>query len=171
MEGGNMLNSNGVCGNLTIHICSLCLNNRPRSRLYLKPSNEIDSKFRFVILASKRAKQLLRGAKPKIKTKSRNLIRIAQDEVHRGLIDFEVVPTKEEVTFPAEDEMFIGEDLDLDHPAQEEVEPDESEPDDQEDEFEDADEDEDEEIDEREENEDEDADEDESSEEEDKEEE
>jgi len=68
----------------------------------------VDSKFRFVILASKRAKQLLKGAKPKIKAKSRNLIRIAQSEVKLGLIEYELIPTgKEEI--PEQDErMFVG---------------------------------------------------------------
>ena len=52
---------------------------------------KIDSKFRFVILASKRAKQLLHGSKVKIKTKSRNPIRIAQIEVKSGVIDYEII--------------------------------------------------------------------------------
>jgi len=55
----------------------------------LKRYGEIDSKFRFVILASKRAKQLLQGAKPRIKSKSKNPIRIAQKEVRDGFIDYE----------------------------------------------------------------------------------
>ena len=68
----------------------------------------IDSKFRFVIVASKRAKQLLKGAKPKVKAKSRNLIRIAQSEVKSGLIEFALIPTgKDEI--PEQDErMFVG---------------------------------------------------------------
>ena len=52
---------------------------------------KIDSKFRFVILASKRAKQLLRGAKVKVKTKSKNPIRIAQIEVKSGVVDYEII--------------------------------------------------------------------------------
>lgn len=76
---------------------------------YLKTKNEIDSKFRFVILAAKRAKQLLHGAKPRIKSKSKNPIRIAQKEVREGLVDFELVEVKkEEILKPAE-EGFIGE--------------------------------------------------------------
>lgn len=75
----------------------------------MKTSNEIDSKFRFVILAAKRAKQLLHGAKPRIKSKSKNPIRIAQKEVRDGLVDFEIVEIKkEEILEPAE-EGFIGE--------------------------------------------------------------
>lgn len=72
---------------------------------------ELESKFRFIILASKRAKQLLQGAKPKIKSKSKNLIRVAQEEVLRGVIDFEIVPVKSDDTQTAEDEIFIGEEL------------------------------------------------------------
>ncbi len=56
-----------------------------------------ESKFRFVSLAAKRAKQLLKGAKPKIKTGSKNLIRIAQEEIHRGLIDYRVLNTEREM--------------------------------------------------------------------------
>jgi len=68
----------------------------------------VDSKFRFVILASKRAKQLLRGAKPKIKAKSRNLIRIAQSEVKAGLIEYELIPTGKEETPEVDERMFVG---------------------------------------------------------------
>jgi DNA-directed RNA polymerase omega subunit len=57
----------------------------------LQTYGKIDSKFRFVILASKRAKQLLKGSKVKVKTKSRNPIRIAQVEVKAGLVDYEII--------------------------------------------------------------------------------
>jgi DNA-directed RNA polymerase subunit omega len=57
----------------------------------LKEYGEIDSKFRYVILAAMRAKQLLGGAKPRIKSRSKNLIRIAQEEVKQGLVDYEIV--------------------------------------------------------------------------------
>ncbi len=56
----------------------------------------IDSKYRFVVLAAKRAKQLLKGAKPKIESKSKNLIRIAQTEVRSGLIEYDVLPTDQD---------------------------------------------------------------------------
>jgi DNA-directed RNA polymerase omega subunit len=77
----------------------------------LKDYGDIDSKFRYVILASMRAKQLLRGAKPLIKTKSKNLIRIAQEEVKRGLVDYEIVKSSLEETPSEEEEMFIGEEI------------------------------------------------------------
>jgi DNA-directed RNA polymerase omega subunit len=76
----------------------------------LERYGDLDSKFRFVILASKRAKQLLQGAKPKIKTKSKNLIRIAQAEVRAGLVDYEVIQPKKEEAHEAED-VFIGEEI------------------------------------------------------------
>jgi DNA-directed RNA polymerase omega subunit len=69
----------------------------------------VDSKFRFVILASKRAKQLLKGAKPKIKTKSRNPIRIAQAELRSGVVEFEILPTQKEEYREQEDRVFVGE--------------------------------------------------------------
>jgi len=77
----------------------------------LKTYGDLDSKFRYIILASKRAKQLLQGAKPKIKTKSKNLIQIAQKEVQQGLIDYEIIQPKAEAFRGAEDEAFIGEEL------------------------------------------------------------
>ena len=71
----------------------------------------VDSKFRFVIVASKRAKQLLKGAKPKIKTKSRNPILIAQTEVRAGVIEFEILPTQKEEYQEQEDRVFVGDGL------------------------------------------------------------
>ncbi|MDD8015787.1 MAG: DNA-directed RNA polymerase subunit omega [Acidobacteriota bacterium] len=71
----------------------------------------IDSKFRFVILASKRAKELLKGAKPKIKSKSKNPIRIAQSEVGQGVIEFEIPPTVKDEAPEREERVFMGEEL------------------------------------------------------------
>ena len=71
----------------------------------------IDSKFRFVILASKRAKQLLKGAKPRIKSKSKNPIRLAQAEVRAGVIEYEILPTQKEEFQEQEDRVFVGEGL------------------------------------------------------------
>lgn len=77
----------------------------------MNEERRIDSKFRFVILAAKRAKQLLHGAKPRVKSRSKNPIRIAQEEVRDGAVDFEIVELKkEEIPEPAE-EGFIGEEI------------------------------------------------------------
>jgi DNA-directed RNA polymerase omega subunit len=75
----------------------------------LKDFQSIDSKYRFVIIASKRAKELLKGAKPRIKSKSKNPIRIAQNEVKLGLVDFEIIPTVKEEIPPPEERVFLGE--------------------------------------------------------------
>jgi DNA-directed RNA polymerase omega subunit len=77
----------------------------------LKRYGDIDSKFRFVILATKRAKELLGGAKPKIKSKSKNPIRIAQNEVSQGLIDFEIIKPREEEEVVPKEKVFIGEEI------------------------------------------------------------
>ena len=69
----------------------------------------VDSKFRFVIVASKRAKQLLKGAKPKIKTKTKNPIRLAQAEVRAGVVEYEILPTKADEFFEQEERVFVGE--------------------------------------------------------------
>jgi DNA-directed RNA polymerase omega subunit len=68
----------------------------------------IDSKYRFIILAAKRAKQLLKGAKPKIQGKSKNPIRIAQTEVRNGLIEYEIIPTRMDEIPEREERVFVG---------------------------------------------------------------
>ena len=73
------------------------------------PPNKPDSRFQFVILAAKRAKQLLKGAKPKIRTKSRNPIRIAQEEVRLGLIDYEILAAPEAPEEAPSEEILISE--------------------------------------------------------------
>lgn len=77
----------------------------------MKTSTEIDSKFRFVILAAKRAKQLLRGSKPRLKSKSKNPIRVAQLEVTKGLVHYDIVEPKKEQVRKPEEEGFIGEEI------------------------------------------------------------
>ncbi len=73
-----------------------------------KEYGNIDSKYRFVIVASKRAKDLLKGAKARIQDKSKNAIRIAQKEVRLGLVDFEILtPKREEIQ--EEESVFLGE--------------------------------------------------------------
>jgi len=71
---------------------------------------KIDSKFRFVILASKRAKQLLRGAKPRVKSKSRNPIRLAQQEIREGAVDFEILQSKKDDLVEPEEQVLAVDD-------------------------------------------------------------
>jgi DNA-directed RNA polymerase subunit omega len=54
------------------------------------PEN-IGSKYRYIIIAAERAKQLQSNAKPKIKTKSTKPSFIAMKEVQEGLIGWETV--------------------------------------------------------------------------------
>jgi DNA-directed RNA polymerase subunit omega len=68
----------------------------------------IDSKYRFIILAAKRAKQLLKGAKPKVQTRSKSPIRIAQAEVREGLIDYEIIPARMDEVTEREERLFVG---------------------------------------------------------------
>ena len=59
------------------------------------PKN-IDSKFRFITVASQRAKQLQAGAKPRVDTRSRKPTRIAVEETLAETISWEVRETIEE---------------------------------------------------------------------------
>jgi DNA-directed RNA polymerase omega subunit len=51
---------------------------------------EVDSKFRFITVASQRAKQLQNGAKPRVETRSRKATRVAIEEALAGAISWEV---------------------------------------------------------------------------------
>ena len=77
----------------------------------MKELGNIDSKYRFVIVASKRAKELLKGAKSRLKSKSRNPIRIAQNEVKLGLVEFEILKAKKEDVSEPEEHVFLGEEV------------------------------------------------------------
>jgi DNA-directed RNA polymerase omega subunit len=59
---------------------------------------EIDSKYRLIILASKRSKQLQRGARPRIDidTLKHKNTRIALEEVMRGRVNFSKTDDGEE---------------------------------------------------------------------------
>ena len=48
----------------------------------------IDSKFRYILVAAKRAHQLHAGAKARVQSESRKVIVIAQREVCSGLVAF-----------------------------------------------------------------------------------
>ncbi|MBX3280146.1 MAG: DNA-directed RNA polymerase subunit omega [Acidobacteria bacterium] len=50
----------------------------------------IDSKYRRILIAAKRSKQLQRGARPRIQSTSAKHTRIALEEVAQGLVDFEI---------------------------------------------------------------------------------
>ncbi|HKP86310.1 MAG TPA: DNA-directed RNA polymerase subunit omega [Blastocatellia bacterium] len=54
-------------------------------------TTDIDSKYRLVLLAAKRSKQLQKGAKPRIQSMAKKPTRIALEEVNRGLIQYQQV--------------------------------------------------------------------------------
>ncbi len=51
---------------------------------------KVDSKFRFVHVAARRARQLQAGAQPLIHTLARKPTRVAQEEVLAGLVPYEI---------------------------------------------------------------------------------
>lgn len=53
---------------------------------------EIDSKYRKIILAAQRSKQLQRGANPRVEmdTRKNKATRIAMKEIDEGKVDFEI---------------------------------------------------------------------------------
>ena len=62
------------------------------------PAPEIDSKYRLIILAAKRSKQLQRGARPRIDidTVKHKNTRIALEEVMSGRVNFTITKDEEE---------------------------------------------------------------------------
>ena len=54
-----------------------------------KLPDNIDSKFRFITIAAMRAKQLQRGALPKIDSDAKKPTAIAREEVMSGAIEFQ----------------------------------------------------------------------------------
>lgn len=51
------------------------------------PEN-MDSKFRYVLVAARRAEQLVRGAQPKVENPSRKSTRVAMAEIKSSLVDW-----------------------------------------------------------------------------------
>lgn len=58
----------------------------------------VDSKYRLVLLAARRSKQLQKGARPRVHSSGRKPTRVALEEVERGLVPFQriIKPIKEE---------------------------------------------------------------------------
>jgi DNA-directed RNA polymerase subunit omega len=54
-------------------------------------AHNIDSKFRFILIAAKRARQLQSGAQPLVQSPTKKPTKIAQMEVEAGLVPFEIV--------------------------------------------------------------------------------
>ena len=58
----------------------------------------VDSKFRYVLLVSKRAEQLIHGAQPKLKSKHAKPTRVAMEEIEKNHIKWQLSPPVEETT-------------------------------------------------------------------------
>jgi DNA-directed RNA polymerase omega subunit len=52
-------------------------------------TTEIDSKYRLVLLAAKRSKQLQKGAKPRVHGSAKKPTRIALEEVEQRLVPYQ----------------------------------------------------------------------------------
>jgi DNA-directed RNA polymerase subunit omega len=55
----------------------------------------IDSKYRKILIAAKRSKQIQKGAQPRVHMVNSKATRVALEEVERGLINFEIVDKSE----------------------------------------------------------------------------
>ena len=58
----------------------------------------VDSKFRYVLLVSKRAEQLIQGAQPKTRPRHAKPTRIAMDEVEKNAVKWQLTAPVEETT-------------------------------------------------------------------------
>jgi DNA-directed RNA polymerase omega subunit len=52
---------------------------------------DVESKFRFILVAAKRARQLQAGAKSLVQSQSKKPTRVAQQEVEAGLVPIELI--------------------------------------------------------------------------------
>ena len=58
----------------------------------------VDSRFRYVLLVSKRAEQLIQGSMPKGKSKHAKPTRVAMEEIDRNQVKWQLAPPVEEPT-------------------------------------------------------------------------
>ena len=58
----------------------------------------VDSRFRYVLLVSKRAEQLIQGAQPKTKPRHAKPTRIAMEEVEKNAVKWQLTAPAEETT-------------------------------------------------------------------------
>ena len=58
----------------------------------------VDSKFRYVLLVSKRAEQLIQGSSPKMKSKHAKPTRVAMEEIDKNQVKWQLTPPAEETT-------------------------------------------------------------------------
>jgi DNA-directed RNA polymerase omega subunit len=58
----------------------------------------VDSRFRYVLLVSKRAEQLIQGSQPKVKTRHAKPTRVAMEEIREDKVKWQLTPPVEEQT-------------------------------------------------------------------------
>ncbi len=76
----------------------------------LENNNFIDSKFRLVLIAAKRAKQLVKGAKPKVDLKAENPLTVALEEINEGKVNFKIINNKDKID-KVDSELIESDDL------------------------------------------------------------
>ena len=64
--------------------------------MIIRIPDHFDSKFRLILVAAERAKQLQRGAPPKIDTKARKAAHIALEEIEKNLVPYQILEEEEE---------------------------------------------------------------------------
>ena len=57
-------------------------------------TTQIDSKYRLVVLAAMRSKQLQKGAPARVQTRHHKPTRVALEEVQSGLVEYTKIPIK-----------------------------------------------------------------------------
>lgn len=58
-------------------------------------SNQVDSKYRKILIAAARSKQIQRGARPRVNIPNAKPTRVALAEIDRGLVTFETQALKD----------------------------------------------------------------------------
>jgi len=73
----------------------------------MKPVDGFDSKYRYVLVAARRARQLQNGAHPVVEPHSHKACRIAEEEISAGKVKW-VVPADSAAPVEAADESVSG---------------------------------------------------------------
>jgi DNA-directed RNA polymerase subunit omega len=73
----------------------------------MKPVDGFDSKYRYVLVAARRARQIQNGAQPVVEPHSHKACRIAEEEINAGKVKW-VVPAPPETSAEAVEEPTSG---------------------------------------------------------------
>ncbi|MBX7218870.1 MAG: DNA-directed RNA polymerase subunit omega [Blastocatellia bacterium] len=55
-----------------------------------------DSKYRLILIAARRSKQLQKGASPRVNSQAHKPTRVALEEIQKGTVRFEILPPRRE---------------------------------------------------------------------------